>query len=155
MAAEGETLRALLTFAVGVAVGYISQRYAVCFISPLKRLLLLPQLVYYQIKASLREFLDESVYPGAVVGSFAAFLCLRALGYNLGQPHLRVGGVVAGFVGAVLFGYVSAAAGGCPLHMHWKAGEGDKKAWSYLLGFYLGIIYFYLFLKDLVMELAP
>jgi uncharacterized membrane protein YedE/YeeE len=154
MVAEGEALIALLTFAVGVIVGCVSQRYTVCFVSPLKRLLLSPRLVYYQARASLREFLDESVYPSAVVGSFAALLCLILLGYNPGQPYLAVGRVLAGLVGAVIFGYVSAAAGGCPLHMHWKAGEGDRKAWSYLLGFYLGIIYFYLFMEGLILELA-
>jgi len=154
MAAEGEALVALLTLAVGVAVGYVCQRYTVCFVSPLKRLLLSPRLVYYQMRASLREFLDESVYPGAVAGSLAAFLCLTLLGYSPEQPYLALGRVLVGLIGAVVFGYVSAAAGGCPLHMHWKAGEGDRRAWSYLLGFYLGIIYFYIFLKDLVVELA-
>jgi FtsH-binding integral membrane protein len=153
MGAEGEALVAVLTFSVGVAVGYVSQRYVVCFISPLKRLLLSPRLVYYQVRSSINEFLDESVYPSAVLGSLAAFLALMLLGYGMRQPYVTVGRIAMGLIGAIIFGYVSAAAGGCPLHMHWKAGEGDKRAWGYLLGFYLGVIYFYLFLEGLIMEL--
>jgi len=153
MVTQWDSLIAIVSFFIGIVIGYVSQKYTICFISPLKKFLLSPRLLYYQLRANINEFLDESVYPSAIVGSIVALFVLTFLGYQSKQPYLTIGRIVVGFTGALLFGYSSASAGGCPLHLHWKAGEGDKNAWSYLLGFYLGIVYFYLFLEGLVLEL--
>ena len=46
---------------------------------------------------------------------------------------------IAGGLGV---GFVGALTGGCPFRMHVLAAEGRRTHWFYLLGFYLGLIFF-------------
>ena len=52
--------------------------------------------------------------------------------------------LLASLVGGVGIGFYSVMAEGCPFRQHVMAAEGKKSAIWYLVGFYIGIIYFYL-----------
>jgi len=51
-------------------------------------------------------------------------------------------------VGAFIIGLLSVLIGGCPLRQHVKAASGNKSAMVYLGGFYVGVLFYMLFLND-------
>lgn len=149
-----ELLTACLTFAVGLVAGYVGERYSVCLVSPVKELLLLPRKIFAELRHDFREFLDRSNYIPIFLGSMVAYVAITLLGVRLPPEYVVTPPRLALLLcGSALMGYFSAEAGGCPFKMHVEAGRKKLEALAYLGGFYAGIIYYYLFLEEILASL--
>lgn len=143
----------IISLAVGLLAGYFGRKYQVCFMTPLRKLIVAPRILIFQLRYDLNGFLEESTLVAAFFGSLAAYLVLLSLERPVAPAGLTFPRVLLLVIGGMLLGYFSMKAGGCPFKMHWRAGSGDKKAWYFLAGFYLGIVYYYLFLANLLKAL--
>lgn len=137
---------AVATLIMGFVLGYLGQRSRLCFISGYRDLFL------------TRDTNLLKGVGGAFLGAMGGFALFRWLGGSIpGFPMLLrtpdmdsaiawsitiVAGLGVGFVGAL--------AGGCPFRMHVLAAEGRKTYWFYLLGFYLGLIFYNLLTAPLL-----
>lgn len=143
----------LISLVVGLLAGYFGKKYEVCFVTPLRKFIVAPRMVAMQLCFDIKGFLEESTLTAAFAGSLAAYSVVTFLGRPVSPTRLTLPDALLSLVGGIILGYFSMKAGGCPFKMHWRAGSGDKKAWQFLAGFYLGILYYYLFLNDLVKAL--
>ena len=84
---------------------------------------------------------------GLIAGSAVGFIAFKLiggdipnfpLGLGLGSPSL----LIVGIVGSMGMGFFSVFAEGCPFRQHVMAAEGKASGLLYLLGFYVGIVYF-------------
>ena len=129
---------AIASLVLGLVIGYLGQRTRLCFI------------------AGYRDFMmarDTTLLKGilgTIVGALGGFIVFNALGANVPAfPLLNVTSVLASkstwlwtLVGGLGVGIVGVLSGGCPFRMHVLACEGKKTYWSYLFGFYIGLIFF-------------
>ena len=125
----------LATLAIGLLIGYLGQRSRFCNVSGVRDYLMLKDP--FRIKGLIGLIL------GAAIG-FAVFkLAGGAIGnYPLGMDIVSSGVLIATIAGGIGFGFFSVFAEGCPFRQHVMAAEGKKSAWLYMLGFYIGIVYF-------------
>jgi len=131
-------IHALATLVIGLVIGYLGQRSRICFIRGISH----PYV--------LRDFGPAVALAGLFIGSLTGFLTFGALGgYVPGFPHLlETPGIslrspmLFAVIGGLGVGFFSVLAGGCPFRFHVMAGEGRRAAATYLVGFYVGIIYF-------------
>jgi uncharacterized protein len=129
---------AIASLVLGLIIGYLGQRTRLCYI------------------AGYRDFLmtrDTTLLKGVigtVVGAVGGFALFNSLGGNVPAfPMLAMTSVLASkstwlwtIVGGLGVGIVGVLSGGCPFRMHVLACEGKKTYWAYLLGFYVGLIFF-------------
>ena len=139
-------IRSIISLIIGVIIGYLGQRSGACFISGYRDLFLFRDR--YLFKAVI------GVIIGATIG-FSAFSLVGGYvpSYPLlmNTPGIQFRGLwIMTLAGGIGFGFFSTLVGGCPFRLHVRAAEGDLRAISYLLGFYAGAIYFYLYLLDIV-----
>jgi len=129
---------ALATLVLGFVIGYLGQRSRLCFVAGYRDLFLIRD-------ASLLKGVI-----GAFLGALAGFILFKFLGGRIvGFPMLlktpeldSVSAWLITIVGGLGVGFVGALAGGCPFRMHVLAAEGKRTYWFYLLGFYLGLIFY-------------
>jgi uncharacterized protein len=129
---------ALATLALGFLIGYLGQRARLCFVSGYRDLFLLHDT--YLLKGVV----------GAFVGALAGYLVFRFLGGIVPQfpmlTHTQNLNSISAWsltiIGGLGVGFLGALAGGCPFRMHVLAAEGRRTYWYYLLGFYLGLVFF-------------
>ncbi len=140
---------AVSTLLFGVFIGYLGQRSGSCFISGTRDLYFIRNT--YLFKAII----------GALAGAFGGFVIFNGLGVDLKSTYpflilLERPGlfspltVIFAVIGGLGIGFFSVLAEGCPFRNHVRATEGRGDAIFYLLGFYIGIVYFYLVTKVLV-----
>lgn len=127
----------LTTLIVGVLIGYLGQRSRFCIISGIRDFYLLKDI--HRLKGLL----------GLIVGAAIGFIVFKFVGGALPEfPMLKgiesMGYLVATIVGGVGMGFFSILAEGCPFRQHVMAAEGRESAAFYLLGFYIGIVYFFM-----------
>jgi len=127
----------MVTLAVGVAIGFLGQRSRFCIVSGVRDLFLL--------KDSSRIM---GLF-GLLIGAALGFVTFKALNGDIPNfPMMAVldstGYLIASILGGLGLGFFSVLAEGCPFRQHVMAAEGRQSALIYLLGFYIGIIYFYL-----------
>jgi uncharacterized protein len=129
---------AIASLALGLIIGYLGQRSRLCFI------------------AGYRDFLlarDATLLKGilaAAIGAGGSFILFSQLGANVpafpllaSTPGLATKSTwLWTIVGGLGVGIVGVLSGGCPFRMHVMACEGKKTYWVYLLGFYVGLIFF-------------
>ena len=129
---------ALATLVLGFVIGYLGQRSRLCFVSGYRDLFLIR---------------DSSLLKGVIgtfLGALAGFILFKYLGGSIvGFPMLlttpgldSVSTWLITIVGGLGVGFVGALAGGCPFRMHVLAAEGKRTYWFYLLGFYLGLVFY-------------
>lgn len=129
---------ALATLVLGFVLGYLGQRSRLCFVAGYRDMFLLRDATL--LKGIL----------GAFVGAVAGFAVFRLLGGAVpGFPLLgRTPNLdswvtwLLTIVGGLGVGFASSLAGGCPFRMHVLAAEGKKTYWYYLLGFYVGLVFY-------------
>ena len=125
----------LATLAIGLLIGYLGQRSRFCTVSGIRD--------YIMLKDSYRFKGLIGLLGGAAIGYAIFHLVGGAINnYPLGMDILSSGVLIATIVGGVGLGFFSVYAEGCPFRQHVMAAEGKKSAWLYLLGFYVGIVYF-------------
>ncbi len=125
----------LATLSLGLIIGYLGQRSKFCTISGMRDFLMLKDS--YRLKGLL----------GLIAGSAIGYFVFQLLGgeilnFPLGMGIESPGLLIAGIAGSLGLGFFSVFAEGCPFRQHVMAAEGKISALLYLLGFYLGIIYF-------------
>jgi uncharacterized protein len=129
---------AIASLVLGFAIGYLGQRTRLCYI------------------AGYRDFMmarDTTLIKGivgTVIGAVGGFTLFNYLGGNV--PAFPMFSSMASLtskstwlwtiVGGLGVGIVGVLSGGCPFRMHVLACEGKKTYWAYLLGFYIGLIFF-------------
>ena len=67
---------------------------------------------------------------------------------GIGLPNWRLWALTA--AAGLAFGLVSTLANGCPTRQHVLAAQGLREGLFYLIGFYLGVIVYYLATKPLI-----
>ncbi len=129
---------ALATLILGFVIGYLGQRSRLCFISGYRDFILTHDTTLLKGIA------------GAFLGALGGYLIFKYLGGSVpGFPMLlqtpsltsKTAWLIAIFAGLGV-GVVGALSGGCPFRMHVLAAEGKRTYWYYLLGFYLGLVFF-------------
>lgn len=131
-------IAAVSTLILGFVIGYLGQRSRLCFIAGYRDLILtrdshLLKGVAGAFLGALGGFILWGSLGGSVPG-FPMLLQTPMLSFKSAWLIAIIGGLGVGFVGAL--------AGGCPFRMHVLAAEGKKTYWYYLLGFYVGLIFF-------------
>jgi uncharacterized membrane protein YedE/YeeE len=129
---------AISTLILGFVIGYLGQRSRLCFISGYRDFMLtrdtgLLKGVAGAFLGALGGFVLFWFLGGDVPG-FPQILQLPQMSISSAWWMAVLGGLGVGFVGAL--------SGGCPYRMHILAAEGKKSYWYYLLGFYLGLVFF-------------
>jgi uncharacterized membrane protein YedE/YeeE len=128
-------IASLATLVLGILIGYMGQRSKFCTISGIRD--------FFMLKDSFRFKGLLGLIAGSAVG-YIAFKFLGGdipnfpLGMGLGSPSV----LIVGIVGSMGMGFFSVFAEGCPFRQHVMAAEGKVSGLLYLLGFYLGIVYF-------------
>jgi uncharacterized membrane protein YedE/YeeE len=139
---------AIATLVVGLLIGYMGQRSTFCTISGIRDLILRHNT--YRFRGLI----------GLIVGGVFSFVIFRYLlgnitvfgstvasnipDFPLGMDIASWGVFIATVIGGLGLGYWSVMAEGCPFRQHVMAGEGKIGSMYYLLGFYVGIAYFFL-----------
>jgi len=123
------------TFFIGILIGYLGQRSRFCIISGIRDAFLVRN--FHRIKGLL----------GVIIGAVFGFTVFKFMGGDiLGFPASiqmeSAGYLTMSIIGGLGMGFFSVLAEGCPFRQHVMAAEGRKSAMFYLLGFYVGIVYF-------------
>lgn len=133
----------MATFIIGVVIGYLGQRSRFCIVSGIRDLYILKDS--YRIRGLL----------GLIIGGVLGFTAFKFMGGNLPSfpspfqidTSLYLIVIVIGGVG---IGFFSILAEGCPFRQHVIAAEGRESAILYLVGFYIGIVYFVVVTRKLL-----
>jgi len=123
------------TLVLGIVIGYLGQRTKFCTISGIRDFVMLKDS--FRFKGLI----------GIIAGGLVGYSLFRLIGadipnFPIGLDITSAGILIAGIVGSVGMGFFSVFAEGCPFRQHVMAAEGKSSALLYLLGFYLGIVYF-------------
>ena len=128
---------AIASLILGLIIGYLGQRSRLCFISG------------YRDFFMARDTTLLKGVLGAFIGALAGYVLFSAIGGVVpGFPmFLSTAGITAAtwhftIVGGLGVGIVGVLSGGCPFRMHVQAFEGKKTYAVYLLGFYIGLIFY-------------
>jgi uncharacterized protein len=129
---------AIATLILGFVIGYLGQRSRLCFISGYRDFFLtrdstLLRGVFGAFLGALGGYILFH-FLGGSVPAFPLFAFSRFPSFNIGLVVTILAGLAVGIVGAL--------AGGCPFRMHVLAAEGRKTYWYYLLGFYVGLVFY-------------
>lgn len=136
------------TLVIGIVIGYLGQRSRFCSIGGFRDYFLARDT--YLLKG----------YLGLIVGGAVGFLGFKLMGgavsnFPLGMDLPPIAPFIAMIVGAIGLGFFSVMGGGCPTRQHVLAAEGKESAVFYLIGFYVGIVYFYLTVSQFLDLLTP
>lgn len=139
-----------ISFIIGTFFGFIGCSSRFCTMAGIRNFLLfkhkgmfldiIGMLVGGLIGFSILSFIVPAAFP-----DFPIFLKAKIF--------TKISKILLMFLGCVGLGIISTYADGCPFRMHVKAGSGNLNAIIYLLGFYLGLLYFILFLQDLIISI--
>jgi hypothetical protein len=129
-------IASLATLAVGIMIGYWGQRSRFCTISAFRDGYILKD--FYRIKGLL----------GIIIGGVIGYTAFWFIGGDVPNFPIGIDIEVTGYlftsmIGGLGIGFFSVLAEGCPFRQHVMAAQGRESAMFYLLGFYIGIIYFY------------
>lgn len=133
----------LATLVVGLILGYLGQRSRFCAVSGFRDWFL------------VRDTRLLKGYGALLIGGAAGFALFKLIGgsisdYPLGMDIGTAGGAIIIAIAGVGMGYFSTLAGGCPFRQHVAAATGSQTSLFYLLGFYVGIVYFFLVTTNMI-----
>ena len=125
----------IATLFLGILIGYMGQRTKFCTISGIRDYIMLKDT--FRFKGIL----------GLIAGGAIGYVAFHFMGgdipnFPLGMDITSPGILIAGIVGSIGMGFFSVFAEGCPFRQHVMAAEGRVSGLLYLVGFYLGIVYF-------------
>jgi uncharacterized membrane protein YedE/YeeE len=131
------------TLVTGLVIGYLGQKSRFCAVSGFRDWFL------------IRDTHLLKGYMALLIGGAASFPLFKALGgeilnYPLGMDVGSIAGLVVIIIGGLGMGYFSTLADGCPFRQHVAAASGKQTSLFYLLGFYIGIAYFFLVTTNLL-----
>jgi uncharacterized protein len=129
---------AVASLILGLVIGYLGQRSRLCFIAGYRDFFLARDTTL--LKGVLGGFIGALFgftlfdWLGGTVPGFPMLLSTPGLVTTSTWLFTIVGGLGVGIVGVL--------SGGCPFRMHVQALEGKKTYAVYLLGFYVGLIFY-------------
>lgn len=142
---------AVLTLLAGVVIGFAWQKSKACSVTGYRDLYL------------FRDTYLFKTVVGMFLGAFLGFVVLASFSPYMGS-FLSLSGLsdvplitaVFTLIGGLGFGFFSVLAGGCPTKHHVSAAAGGKTSMLYLVGFYVGLLFFQLVvLQYIVVMLGP
>lgn len=139
----------ITSFTIGAIIGFIGYSSRFCTMAGIRNLIILKHKEMFMgiigiLVGGLIGFSTLSFINPAFFQNFPIFLKIKI--FTKWSKILLI------FIGSLGLGIISTYVDGCPFRMHVKAGSGDLNSIIYLAGFYIGIIYFILFLQELVMS---
>ena len=125
------------TLVIGILIGFLSQRSRFCSIGGSRDYFLARDT--YLLKG----------YLGLLIGGAIGFLGFKLVGgevlnFPLGMDLPPMALFIMMIIGGMGMGFFSVMAGGCPIRQHVLVSEGKESAVFYLVGFYIGVVYFFL-----------
>ncbi len=129
---------AIATLVLGFVIGYLGQRSRLCFVSGYRDFVLTHNTTL--LKGVVGAFLGALggyilfSHLGGAIPEFPIFLNAGIGNFSSEWLIMLIGGLGVGIVGVL--------SGGCPYRMHVLAAEGRKTQWFYLLGFYIGLVFY-------------
>ena len=129
---------AIASLVLGLVIGYLGQRSRLCFIAGYRDFFMARDTTLLKgiLGALLGAVIGFVVFDwwGGVVPGFPMFFTTPGLVSKATWLFTIIGGLGVGIVGVL--------SGGCPFRMHVQAFEGKKTYAVYLLGFYVGLIFY-------------
>jgi uncharacterized membrane protein YedE/YeeE len=131
-------IAAIATLVLGFVIGYLGQRSRLCFVSGYRDFILTRNTAL--LKGVVGAFLGALggyilfSHLGGSIPEFPMFLNVGIGTFSSEWLIMLIGGLGVGIVGVL--------SGGCPFRMHVLAAEGRKTQWFYLLGFYIGLVFY-------------
>jgi uncharacterized membrane protein YedE/YeeE len=139
---------------IGLIIGFLGQRARMCFIGGFRDLLMIRDKELLKGAISFFASAWSTILILHVIGKFIpAMFDITNVKYVVYPSFLSATFSKFGLmslIGGLGLGLFSTLAGGCPLRQHVMAGQGRIDAAVYLLGFYIGIIMYYLFVVKLL-----
>ena len=139
----------IITLFAGIVIGFLWQKSKACSVSGYRDLYLFKD-----------TYLFKTVV-GMFLGAFVGFVLLSHFStympgfFSMGDvTSLPLIAVIFTLVGGLGFGFFSVIAGGCPTKQHVSAASGGKTSMLYLLGFYIGLLYFQLVILQYIIVLT-
>ncbi|MCX8189322.1 MAG: YeeE/YedE family protein [Nitrososphaeria archaeon] len=138
-----------ISFTIGVVFGLIGHSSRFCTMAGIRNLFL---------------FKNKEMFLGIIgmiVGGIIGFTILNFIVptaffdfpiFLKTKVFIKASKLLLIVIGCIGLGIISTYADACPFRMHVKAGSGNLNSIIYLLGFYFGLVYFILFLQDLIMS---
>lgn len=131
-------IAAIATLVLGFVIGYLGQRSRLCFVSGYRDFILTGDTTLLKgVGGAFLGALGGYILFGLLGGSVPGFPMLL----RTGIPNFTSEWLIM-IIGGLGVGIVGAFSGGCPYRMHVLAAEGRKSHWFYLLGFYLGLVFY-------------
>jgi len=131
-------IAAIATLVLGFVIGYLGQRSRLCFVSGYRDFILTRNTAL--LKGVVGAFLGALggyilfSHLGGSIPEFPMFLNVGIGTFSSEWLIMLIGGLGVGIVGVL--------SGGCPFRMHVLAAEGRRTQWFYLLGFYIGLVFY-------------
>jgi uncharacterized protein len=152
---EQETMLPVIgSLLIGLTIGFLAQRSRMCFIGGFRDFLLirdkdlLKGLIAFFTSAWLTIWILKLI--GVVFPKLYNITNVKYSTYpSLLNALLSKFGLVS-LLGGLGIGFLSVLAGGCPIRQHVLAGQGRVGSFSYLAGFYIGIVIYYFILERLI-----
>jgi uncharacterized membrane protein YedE/YeeE len=131
-------IASIATLVLGFVIGYLGQRSRLCFVSGYRDFILTRNTALLKgvggaFLGALGGYILFS-HLGGTIPEFPIFLNVGIGTFSSEWLIMLVGGLGVGIVGVL--------SGGCPYRMHILAAEGRKTQWFYLLGFYIGLVFY-------------
>ncbi|MEM3573275.1 MAG: YeeE/YedE thiosulfate transporter family protein [Candidatus Micrarchaeia archaeon] len=140
----------ITSFIIGVTLGFIGYLSRFCTMAGIRNLFLFrhKEMFLGVVGMLVGGLLGFSILSLAIPEAFLDFpIFLKTPVFTKASKVLLI------FIGCFGVGLISTYADACPFRMHVKAGSGNLNSIIYLLGFYLGLLYFILFLQDIIMSI--
>jgi len=139
---------------IGLVVGFFAQRSRMCFIGGFRDFLLirdkelLKGLFSFFSTAWLTIWILKLI--GQILPNLQNIVNVKYTNYPtfINAVFSKFG--LVSIIGGLGLGLFSTLAGGCPLRQHVMAGQGRIGSIVYLVGFYVGIIMYYIFVVKIV-----
>jgi uncharacterized membrane protein YedE/YeeE len=132
---------------IGLIVGFLGQRSRMCFVGGFRDFLMIGDKDF--LKGAIAFFASAwfTIWLLSVIGKLIPeWYNVVNVKYVMYPSFLSAFfskfGIVS-IIGGLGLGLFSTLAGGCPLRQHVMAGQGRIDSIVYLLGFYIGIIIYY------------
>jgi len=131
---------------IGIIVGYLGQRSRFCTMAAIRNFIAFrnTDLLKGLFGLILGGTLGFTIFSLLIPQSFQTFPLIIKTGL---PPHSIL---ILALIGGFGLGLLSTYSDGCPFRMHVRSGAGDLEAVAYLIGFYVGILYYLFFVQDLI-----
>jgi len=139
-------VQSVASLIIGLVIGYLGQKSRTCFVGGYRDFFIFRNT--HLLKAVI----------GVLMGALIGFNVFRLVGgfvpnyplvYNTPRVESKMLWILT-LLSGLGFGFFSVLADGCPFRKCVESGEGKLDALMYVLGLFLGAVYFYLFVNEII-----